>query len=105
MSVFDDELKNMMEGEFSEDFTLETPFTTISLSGFFDQTYEQVDPDTGAVIMSNSPRVSVYAVDLLSQVDRVEEGWILNARGKRYRIKNPPHNDGAGILIMELKNA
>lgn len=105
MTVFDDELKNMMEGEFSEDFALETPFSNFTVKGFFDQTYEQVDPDTGAIIVSNSPRISVYSVELLAQIEKVEEGWIVIARGKRYRIKDPPHDDGAGILTMELKNA
>lgn len=104
MTVFDDELKSMIEGEFSESITLETPFVNIDTVGFFDETYEQIDPETGALVMSNNPRASIYSKDALTVVDKIEEGWILIARGKRYRIKTV-NNDGAGIITMELKNA
>lgn len=104
MTVFDDELKSMMEGEFSESFTLEAPSLDIETEGIFDESYETIDPETGAVVLSNTPRASIFSKEILTVVNKIEEGWILIARGKRYRIKSV-NNDGAGIIIMELKNA
>jgi len=101
---FNDELKQMIEGEFSESIILETPSVSISTTGLYDQIYEQIDPETGAVVMSNNPRVSIYSVEILEAITEIEEGWIVVARGKRHRIKNV-QNDGAGIIILELKNA
>jgi len=101
---FNDELKQMIEGEFSESIILETPSVSITTSGIYDQIYEQVDPETGAVVMSNNPRVSIYSVEILEAITEIEEGWIVIARGKRHRIKTV-QNDGAGIIILELKNA
>lgn len=105
MTVFDDELKSMMEGEFSEDVTLETPSIDIDTAGIFDETYETIDPDTGAIVMSPNPRVSLFSKEVLAVVAKIEQGWKVVVRGKRYSIKNDPKDDGAGIIILELKSA
>lgn len=105
MTAFDDELKTMMEGEFSEEMTLETPSVDIETRGIFDLTFEMIDPDTGATIMSDHPRASIFSKEVLAVISEIDEGSILVVRGKRYRVKTPVHDDGAGIIIMELKNA
>lgn len=102
---FDDETKEVLEsGEFSEDIILETDELEIETSGLFDETYMDIDPDTGAKIMVSNPRASLYENEIKELVDEIQEGWYIRCRGKRYRITEP-QSDGAGLIHLKLKNA
>jgi hypothetical protein len=84
------ELKDCMEGEFSESLVLETP--------------SQVDPETGAVVMSKNPRASFYQTDIVAITGDIEEGWFITAEGVKYIIKTP-QPVGDGLCLVDLKNA
>ena len=101
---FASELKSIMEGEFSEPLTLETHSHEIDFRGFFELIYEQIDPDTGACIMSKNPRASFYEAEIVAITGEIQEDWFITARGKKYRIKSP-QPDGEGLCAVDLKNA
>lgn len=105
MSVFDDELKSIIDGEFSEIIILETPYLNIETRGLYDETYEMYDPETGASILSQNPRVILYANDILERITKIEQFWKVIARSKRFSITNAPKDDGNGLIVLELKNA
>jgi hypothetical protein len=98
------DIKSIMEGEFSEALILETPSHEISFNGLFEKTYEQIEPETGAVIMSKTPRASFFEDEIVAIVGEIKEDWTITARGKKYRITSPQSN-GDGLCIVELKNA
>lgn len=102
---YDDDIRSVMEnGEFSEDIVIENDSVTITTKGFFDETFQQIDPETGAVVMSKNPRVSIFDRDIIEQVGEIREGWTVRVRGVTYRIKSP-QSDGAGLSVLELKRA
>lgn len=104
MTFAAEDLKSIMEGEFSEDLTLETPSHVIDFQGFFELTYEQIDPETGAYIMSKNSRASFYQTEIVAITGEIQEDWFITARGKKYRIKSP-QPDGEGLCVVDLKNA
>jgi hypothetical protein len=101
---FDLDTKDMAEGEFSEAIIVENDILSVDTRGIFDETYEQIDPETGMSIMSKNPRVSLYSIDIEAAMGEIEECWFVTARGKKYRIKSP-QKDGAGMIMLELKIA
>ena len=102
---FDDETKEVIEsGEFSESITLITGEYEFETAGLFDLIYMEVDPNTGAKIMVNSPRASLYEVEIKEIVGEIRDGWHITCRGVRYRITEP-QPDGAGMIHLKLKKA
>jgi len=102
---YDDETKEVIEnGEFSEDIVLITDGYGIKTAGLFDETYTEVDPSTGAKVMVNSPRCSLYEKEIKALVGEIQDGWHITCRGVRYRITEP-QPDGTGMIHLKLKKA
>ena len=108
-----EDAKSILSGEFSE--TIEITFNygaqniTIQATGIFDETYEEVDPDTGAIVMSKNPRVTIYAKDIEEAVGQeisedIEDNWLVVARGRLFRIKSV-QKDGTGVAYLPLKKS
>lgn len=86
--------KAMIEADFSESIILiSTP-----VQGIFDETYVEVDPETGAAIMSRFPRVS-FSSEVLP-VGFVQGSSVV-ARGKTYKAKTI-EKDGQGLVMVKL---
>jgi hypothetical protein len=98
------DLKSIMEGEFSESLILETPSHEITFDGFFETTFLMIDSETGMPVLSKNPRASFYEDEIVAVTGPIEEGWFITARGIKYRIKSP-QPDGEGLCVVELKNA
>ncbi len=116
MSAFldsvDADTKELLSAEFSEPCTIVfddgVDTVTISTEGIFDKTYLEVDADTGASVMSNNPRITIYDKEIEAELyrkinDDAGENWLLTVRGTTYRIKSA-EPDGIGMLIIYLKN-
>jgi len=102
---FDEETKSVLESsEFSEIITLITNEYEIETAGLFDLTYMEVDPSTGAKIMIDSPRASLYENEIKELVGEILDGWHIRCRGVRYRIVEP-QPDGTGMIHLKLKKA
>ena len=100
---YDDETKAVMEsGEFSEDIVLITDEYEIETAGLFDESYLEVDPSTGARVMVNSPRASLYEKEIKALVGEIQDGWHITCRGTTYRIIEP-QPDGTGMIHLKLK--
>jgi hypothetical protein len=66
--------------------------------GIFDETYLEVDPDTGASVMSQYPRVTIHDSNLpegFSQGDQV------TIKGKTYKARTI-EPDGQGMIQVKL---
>lgn len=105
MAFFDDETKKILEeGEFSESMILETDTLEIETAGIFDETYVEISPTTGAKVMINSPRATLYENEIKALAGEIQDGWHLQCRGKRFRITEP-QPDGTGMIHLKLKKA
>lgn len=71
------------------------------LDGIFEATTEQVDPDTGAIVLSHQPTISFR----MSQLQAVpNSGDTIIIRGKTYRVMEP-NFDGQGTVTLRLHEA
>lgn len=79
-----------------------TPTTgaAVITSGIFDETYEAVDPSTGAVISSTQPRVQLMRSYLPTGWD-TDEGARIEVRGETFRVVDP-QPDGEGTVMVYL---
>lgn len=106
-SVFDEELRLIMSGEFSVPLQIISPDGSITIDtyGLFDETSYDVNPETGVSIVTNKPRISICAGLLApGDIERIEQGWLLECADKTYRIRSI-ENGGDGITILHLKYA
>ena len=102
---YDDETKEVFEnGEFSEPIILETDEYEIDTAGLFDEIYMDIDQNTGATVMVNSPRASLYEKEIKELVGEIQDGWYIRCRGRRFRIVEP-QPDGTGVIHLKLKKA
>jgi hypothetical protein len=93
------DFKAMLAGEFAEDITISDGTDTVSCKGIFDETYQQIDPDTNAVVMSNKPRVSLFFDDVAF---KIKQGYIVGARSKTYKVREmQPDGEGSVTLYLE----
>ena len=108
-----EDAKNILAGEFSEPVTIvffdDPEEVTIDTTGIYDETYMEIDPETGAIVQSKNPRVTVFAREIEDAIGReisddIEEDWLVKARGKDFRIKSV-QKDGTGVAHLPLKNA
>lgn len=102
---FDDDTKAMIEdSEFSESVVVEYPTENVTTSGLFDEVFLKVDPNTGAEVMVDKPRITLYYNDLKETYGEIINSMYVQARGKRFRIVEP-QPDGSGIIYLVLKDA
>lgn len=99
-SMLDNDYKTILTGEFSESFSISgTEGTSPSpVSGIWDETYQTVDPNTGAAVMSTKPRLTVFVADVPFEI---KQGHIVTRAktGKEYRVKTP-ETDGEGSVTL-----
>lgn len=105
LADIDRDTRAITGGEFSEqvDFTYPVSF---SINALFDETFVTKDPETGAKIMSDHPRITVSKSELeelaARPIDRdPEEAWELRVRNKKFYV-HEPQDDGQGLLVLEL---
>lgn len=104
-------LKDLMEADLEAVFFNEadlaepviwTPSTgqAVIASGIFDETYEAVDPDSGAIVASTRPRVHLMAKALPDGFD-IDEGARLAIDSRTYRPVDVQPG-GQGVVIVYL---
>lgn len=71
------------------------PYT---LDGIWDAESVQIDPDTGAGIISNEPMISFALADMQAEPDN---GDTVTVRGVTYKVKEPQF-DGQGTVTLLL---
>ena len=105
---FDDDTKKLIEdSEFSESVIVEYESEDVETSGIYDDCYMEVDPNTGAKIMKDQPRLTLYYKDLLADHGEIIDGMYVQLPGrdnKRCRIVEP-QVDGTGLIHLILKDA
>lgn len=68
------------------------------IKGIFDRNFSSVDPDSGAIIISNNPILSITEKDLIKLPD---EGDSVSIGGVNYRIlEAQPDSEGMSKLIL-----
>lgn len=72
-----------------------SPFET---EGIFEAATEQIDPDTGAVILSHQPQIS-FKLSVLKAIPRQDDR--VTIRGKQYLVVDTQH-DGQGTVTCRL---
>jgi hypothetical protein len=92
------DFKGILNGEFAEDLTISDGQTTVNFKGIFDETYQQIDPDTNAVIMSKKPRVSLLLNDVAF---KIKQGHTVGSRNKTYKVREL-QPDGEGSITLYL---
>ena len=114
----DNDLRDILQGEFSEDLTLiyTNPATKdelrIDLKGIFDRTFMEVIGE-GVTVSSRSSRVSISKTDLDNAITTPFQGiditeddptdWTATIRGINFILRDKAESDGVGILTLYLK--
>ena len=100
MSVFDDDLKYMIQGEFSQEIIVSKGGVDITTSGIFDNS--SMENEQNGNMLKNikkDPRVIVLASDITFDVD---EDVSITVDGKTWRaMRSEP--DDTGSLVIRLK--
>jgi hypothetical protein len=100
LDVMDDDIKNMLNAEFSESIIITSGSSSVTISGFYDKGFLQVDPDTSLPVLSVKPRVLVYVSDVT--VNLVQGETTITARGKTWTYtKKRLNGDGSMALYLE----
>ncbi|MPN58023.1 hypothetical protein SDC9_205720 [bioreactor metagenome] len=72
----------------------------VQIKGIFDANYDEVDPDTGAYVMSAGPMLCVRASDLPE--GKALKGDLLTVKEVNYRVLEPkPDSEGGIKLILQ----
>ncbi len=72
----------------------------IQIKGIFDANYVEVDPDTGAYVMSAGPMLCVRASDLPEE--KALKGDFVTVKDVLYRVLEPkPDSEGGIRLILQ----
>jgi hypothetical protein len=95
----DSDFKEILNGEFAEEMTISDGQTTISFKGIFDETYQQIDPETNAVIMSTKPRITLFLNDVEF---KIKQGFAVAVRNKNYKVREK-QLDGEGSVTLYLE--
>jgi hypothetical protein len=98
---FRDEFAAMIEGEFSENVTIVTENHSVTIKALYSESYQEVDPETQAVVMSRKPVVS-YFEDKVNFDVKVGTSRV-TARNKSYRVRDI-QPDGEGSVTLYLDN-
>jgi hypothetical protein len=93
------DFKGMLNGEFAEEMTISDGQTTINFKGIFDETYQQIDPDTNSVIMSTKPRITLFLNDVEF---KIKQGFAVAIKNKNYKVREiQPDGEGSVTLYLE----
>ena len=93
------DFKDILNGEFSEDLTISDGVTTVTVKGLFDSTYQQIDPDTNAIVISSKPRATLFLNDVAF---KLKQGLVVVIKGKTYKIREvQPDGEGSAVLYLE----
>lgn len=77
----------------------------------FDRSFQEIDPDTGAPVMSTHPRISLQDSELPTGQPPVEGDSFQQldrdglAVGPRFLVKSPPAPEGHGTSVVYLRIA
>lgn len=72
----------------------------VQIKGIFDANYVEVDPDTGAYVMSAGPMLCVRALDLPE--GKALKGDLVTVKEVNYRVLEPkPDSEGGIKLILQ----
>ncbi len=72
----------------------------VQIKGIFDANYVEVDPDTGAYVMSAGPMLCVRASDLPE--GKALKGDLVTVKEVNYRVLEPkPDSEGGIKLILQ----
>lgn len=96
--VIEKDFDAMLTSEFSEEFTVTTGPDSVLVQGVFDSSYQTVDPESNAIVMSTKPRVTFPRTRVPFQVHRRST---VTARGKTYQVREP-QPDGEGSMTLYL---
>ncbi len=98
--LLDSDYREMIEGDFSESVTIsDGAGQEASIRGLFEKSYLEVNPDTGAAVMSTKPRVSVWPSGIAFTI---RQGHTVMAGGKSYRVREL-QPDGQGCVVLYLE--
>jgi len=92
------EIQSILSAEFSESLEIIEADTTVDC--IFDKTYETIDPETGAPVMSDTARASIAIDKLETDISRtVLQGWSCRIRETDYKIIDI-QRDGVGMGVL-----
>lgn len=96
--------RSLYEAEFSEPITF--PELEFDTRAVFDESFEQIDPATGAVVLSDNPRIGIGIKEIEAKLcKKIEIGWLVIARDVQFRIhKIEPDGHGAAAIILKRVN-
>lgn len=96
LDVMNDDLKNVLDAEFSEDITITSGTNSVTVKGFFDKSFTEVDPETTVPVLSSNPRVVVFESDVPF---KVPQGSKVITRGKTYTVIKPKKTGDGGLAL------
>lgn len=99
--MLDSDYQAMIHGEFSEAVVISTGTLQGQSSGIFDIPYQELDLDTNTVVMSQKPRITVWAADFAFPVTRQCTVTVSDMNFVIFSIEN----NGEGALTLWLENA
>jgi len=105
LSDIDQELKDILSGEFTEPATLMVGSVVINFTGIFDKTSIGVDINSGAPMVSDNPQIGCH-IDTINQTLgynlKEEHNAIIDIRTVNYNVKRINY-DGTGYATIILK--
>lgn len=93
------DFKAILNGEFAEEITISNGANSVTIRGIFDKTFQMVDPDSQAVMISSKPRVTIWKSDVPFTV---KQGHSVTARSRTYKIREP-QDEGEGAVTLYLE--
>lgn len=101
LDSIDSDFASLTTGEFSEACTITQGAVVTETRGIFDETYEEIDPDTMTSVMSKNPRIQIFQKILEIEI---KQGDLITVRGKQYKAVKP-QTDGQGSILVKLHAA
>ncbi len=100
----DKEFRSMLSGEFADDAIVRASLeVVVRVRGIYDNTYLEIDPNTGATVASKKPRLTVFLGDVSFEV---RQGHIVTVSGRAYRVRDiQPDGLGSASLYLDPAKA
>jgi hypothetical protein len=98
-AMLDSDYQAMIRGEFSETVVISNGTLQGQSNGIFDIPYQELDLDTNTVVMSQKPRITIWADDFAFPVIRQ---CTVTVRGMNFVIFSI-ENNGEGALTLWLE--
>jgi len=102
----DQELKDILAGEWSEPATIVAGSTTINTTGIFDKTSLDVNSQ-GEAVVTNQPQIGLhidYVDGVLGHELTEADNALITIRSVQYKLRKPPERDGTGFAVLKLKS-